>query len=114
MIDVLRTVYRPFAPFRRITEYLGQSGQEVGGLALPPGVLESHAGCLVKDLPEEFVVTGIDERSDDKWFLRFAITRAYIEAVSDFRDVDREHKQLIYICPDCEGRSGKHSKSCRQ
>jgi hypothetical protein len=102
--------YTAFKPHRSIRQYLGTPGPEVNGLALPYYVLDSHANCVSKDLPDEFIVTG-ETTNGDKTFLQFGVTRDYIEAVSDFREVNG---QLIYVCPDCQGHSGKHSRSCKR
>jgi hypothetical protein len=105
-------VYQKFQPYRSIRGFLGQSGNEANELILPNFVLDSHAHCLMNNLPEEYVVTGKTIREiDGMEFLRFAATREYIEATTDFRDVPGEG--LIYVCPECEGHSGKHSRSCK-
>jgi hypothetical protein len=102
--------YQAFAPHRSVREYLGTPGNELGGLILPAWVLDSHAQSVTAGTPEEYIVMGEWER-DGKTYLCFGVTREYIEAVSDFRD---RNGQMVYVCPDCEGASGKHSRSCKR
>lgn len=108
--------YFQFAAPRPVTEWIDSEtgvlpGNEVGGRALPPHVLDSHSRSVCEGLPDEYVAIGEDRRPDGATFLRFAVTREYIEATTSFRQTDRG---LVYVCPDCEGTSGKHSKRCGQ
>ena len=108
-------MYVPFDYPRPIRDFLGQPGAEPNGMMLPAYVLNGHAECITRGLPAEHVVSGEDHHPDGRVYLRFAVTRRYIEAVSDFRDLDPNnptHSGLVYVCPDCQGHSGKHSRAC--
>ncbi len=100
-----------FTPYRSIRQYLGQAGSEANGMMLPQYVLNSHADCVTRDLPEEHVVMGQSSHPDGRVFLTFGATPAYIEATTNFRDVPG--KGLIYVCPFCQGHSGKHERNCK-
>lgn len=102
--------YTAFRPPRSIRQYLGQPGHEPSGQILPWSVLDSHAQSLTRGLPEEFVVTGEDVRDDGRRFLRFAATREYIEATTDFRQ--DEGGRLRLFCMVCSLWDGRHTKGC--
>jgi|GEM_PF-1801359 hypothetical protein len=113
MIDIIRTTYRKLAPYVKVGSYVGTPGHEANGTAVPWHVLDSLALTGARGWPDEYLATGVDERSDGVWFLRFAVSRLFLETVTDYRDLDVDSKRLVYVCPDCQGHSDKHTKACR-
>lgn len=116
----LHVEYRPYPRPRPVTDWIEEdgtilAGHELGGLILNPAVLDGHARAVCDHIPEEYLVTGEDVREDGIRFLRFAMNVAWIEAKTDYRDVAEPGAKpdLVYVCPECEGRSGKHSKVCK-
>lgn len=98
-----------FEPTRKLTEYIGQPGEEIGGQRLTPAAYEAISDAKRTGKPSELVVTGEYIRSDGARFLTFGVTREHIEAVSDFR---HHLGRLHYLCPDCGLWDGRHSKVC--
>ena len=101
--------FHPFVPPRSVREYLGQPGPEIGDLALPPIVLDAHAAALSSGGPEEFCVVGFDQAGGGPRRLRFEVTRAFVEATTDFR---HRNGKLRFLCPECGLLNGEHSKGC--
>lgn len=102
--------YTAFNPHRSIRQYLGQSGHEPNGQALPWSVLDSHADSMTKGLPEEYTVMGEDTLDDGRRFLRFGATREYIEATTAFRQ--DENGRMRLFCMTCSLWDGRHTKAC--
>lgn len=102
-------IYHAYPKARRPEEYLGQKGTELGGLALPPHVLDSIAVRKTRGGPTEYVVIG-EWRDGDCRHLNFAMTAAYIEATTQYRA--QPDGELRWVCPVCGMKSGKHMKSC--
>ncbi len=105
------TTYTEFRPPRSVRQYLGQPGSEPNGQLLPWTVLDSHADCVTRSLPEEFVVIGEELHEDGRRFLQFGATTEFIEATTSWR-WDGQTRQLRSWCPVCEHWDGKHSKGC--
>lgn len=111
-----QTTYVRFDPPRRLTEYAGQAGMEVGGQRLTPAAYEAIAEAKRSGLPCELVVIGEYVRPDGKGFLSFGTPPEYIEAVTDYRrrrgEDGKPDSRLRLWCANCEMWDGKHTKSC--
>ena len=103
--------YERYIPHRPLTQYVGQAGLELGGLALSPDALQVMGDAKTSGIPCELTVIGAWVRDDGMRWLDFAATTDYIEAMTDLR-YDREHKRLRLVCPDCGMKDGKHTKGC--
>lgn len=101
--------FHPFNPPRSVREYLGHAGEEIGGLALPPMVMDAHAASVSTGLPEEFCVVGYDQIGDGPRRYRFEATHAFIEATTDYR---HRNGKLRLVCPECGLFNGEHQKGC--
>lgn len=105
----LTSIYDRFYPARAIAQYLGQSGVEVGGLALSPAALDARSASIASGQPCELVVIGQQRREDGTRRLVFGAAKTHIEATSDYRD---EGRGLHYECPECGRRGGQHDRGC--
>lgn len=109
MIDLRpRTEYFRFRPHRRPEEYLGQAGPNFG-LALPPYALDAIADAKVTRRPNQYAVVG-EWRREGIRFLDLAVTREWLEAVSNYRQ--DESGRLRWTCPECGRLGGSHAKGC--
>ncbi len=97
----MTTSYHPFRPAHALTEHLSDP-------AMPPHGYDAVAASKVSGQPPEFVVQG-EWRRDNRRFLDLALSRDYIEAVSNYRDLDGT---LRWTCPECGRLSGKHTRVC--
>ena len=103
--------YVRFTPPRRLVEYQGQPGHEVGGLMLSPAAMDAIAKAKnTRSLPE-YVVIGEHRYEDGRRYLELGATTGHIEAVTDYR-WDSGTKSLRLLCPNCETWDGKHKKVC--
>lgn len=84
-------------------------GHELGGLVLPPMALDALAQSKITRQPCEMAVVGEEWHDDGRHYLRFATTRDYIEAVTDYH---HEDGGLHYRCPDCTQMRGRHARGC--
>jgi hypothetical protein len=100
--------YVPFNPHRRLAEYVGQAAPQ-GGMLLPPDGYEAIATAKETGLPCQYVVTG-EDRDGDRIYLRLAVTRDWIEAVTNYRGDAQGH--LRWTCPECGRVGGKHFRAC--
>ena len=107
----MTTTYQRFRPARPLEFYLGKSGNEVEGLALPPMALEAIAASRTSRIPCELEVIGEWRHDDGRVHLDLGVTTAYIEAVTDFK-LDEDAGRLRLVCPDCGLKDGKHTKGC--
>lgn len=105
----MNVVYHPFTPHRPLRQYRGQAGHEVNGMLLSPMALDALSKSVTSDIPCELVVRGEHVREDGVRYLDFAVTKAFIEATTDFLD---ENGTLRLVCPRCEQKDGRHLKSC--
>ena len=103
--------YERFLSPRPVKPYIGQPGNEPNRLRVPWPVLDSHAACLSRHLPQEYVAVGETTYPDGRRYLDFAATTAYIEAVTSYR-WDAEAKRLRLRCPACGLWDGKHARGC--
>lgn len=102
--------YERFAPPRKLEQYVGQAGLEMGGLALSPAAFAALAESKTTGIPCELAVIG--RWFDDKrTFLDFGVTTTYIEATTDYR-YDRDAHRLRLLCPLCGLKDGRHAKGC--
>ena len=101
--------YVAFAPPHLLSEYLGRPGHEIGGQALSPYALEALAQSKTTRIPCELAVIGRHDYEDGRFYLDFAVTRAYVESVSEFRWDDG---RLRLVCPSCGWKDGKHTRGC--
>jgi hypothetical protein len=109
-------VFVPYPTHRRLSEYTGQPGPEIGGLLLTPWAYEALADSKTSGLPCELVVIGEDRRrnpdgSAGERFLVYAVPTEYIEATTSYR-LDRETHLLRLVCQECGLRDGKHRRMC--
>ena len=83
-VKAAERTYTAFRPARPIRDWLAEGGvvpgHEANGTALTYDVTAS----LNRPGPPEFVVIGREDYDDGRWFLDFGISRAFIEATSDF------------------------------
>jgi hypothetical protein len=103
--------YNAFRPHRPLRQYRGQAGHEANGTMLPTYAQDALAASMTSDIPCELVAVGEYVRDDGARFLNFAVTRGYIEALTDYLD---EGGRLRLVCPQCEGKDGNHLKSCNR
>lgn len=107
----MNITYHPFSTPRRAEEYQGAKGNEVGGMALPPHVYEAIAKAKTSGKPCQYVVLGEHRRDDGTSWLHFGVTRAYIEAVTNYRDTG---SGLHWTCPECLRVGGRHARGCSE
>lgn len=107
----LRSEYRTFRPPRGLHEFVGIPAESPSGFLLSWTALDALSASRTSGLPASLVVTGERRYEDGRRHLTYAAPRDYIEAVSDFRELDGK---LVYVCPDCGLRSGKHTKTCSE
>jgi hypothetical protein len=103
--------YHPFQEARPLVQFVGQAGADIGGLLLSPAGYQAIAESKTTGLPCELVAVGEDIGPDGERRLRYAATREYIEATTDWR-WDAGTRRLRLLCPLCGLRDGKHRKSC--
>lgn len=102
-----------FRPPRRVADYLGIVGYEMGDQMLSPAALEAHGKSLSSGKPCSMVVLGEDRREDGVTFLNYGVPVEYIEAMTNFR-ADPVTGELRWTCPDCLLKGGKHTKTCNR
>ena len=109
------STYLPFEDGPRpLTDWLDDMGEplpghECGGTMLMPFAVDAAQAELSSGVPSGYVIQGEYQSDDGRAFLVMAVTRQHVEAHSDYRDVGGH---LVYICQQCGGRHGKHSRSC--
>lgn len=103
--------YVRFDPPRRLAEYNGQVGHEVGGQMLSPMAYDALAQAKTDRTLPAYVVVGEYRYEDGRRYLEFGVTTEHIEANSDFRR-HPDTKNLRLLCPNCETWDGKHKKAC--
>lgn len=96
-------------PPRRVSEYVGQPGHEVGQQLLSPAAYQAIADAKSSGRPCELVVTGMFTYPDGRRYLDLGVDRAYIEATTNHR---HSEGRLRYLCPYCDRWDDKHTKSC--
>lgn len=101
--------YVRFEQPRRLVEYRGQSGSEVGGLRLSPMALDEIAAAATEHREPGLVVIGETVNPDSR-YLDYGVTRTFIESTTNFRQT--RGSGFLWTCPDCGLLSGKHSKVC--
>jgi hypothetical protein len=67
------------------------AGHEANGLALPPRVIETLGQSGIP----QYVAIGEERYSDGRWYLEFAVNRAWLESTRP-------------TCPECGGTGGDH------
>ena len=105
----MNLAYLRYPAPRRVEEYQGQTGSEVGGSILPGFVYEAIAAAKTSGNPCQYTVTGEWRREDGVRYLHFGVTRDYIETVTNYRDTA---SGLRWTCPDCGLVGGKHHRTC--
>lgn len=101
--------YRWFETPRRAEEYIGQAGRYTG-FALPGYVYEAIAEAKTRHLPSPYLVIGEWVREDGARWVDCAISKGYIESVTNYRADERGI--LRWTCPSCGRFGGKHTKVC--
>lgn len=102
---------RRFDKPRRVAEYRGQAGDEVGGHRLSPAAFDALAASITTGNPPELVAVGEYVREDGRSWLDYAESTAYIEATTEWR-WDAVNERLRWVCPSCGLKDDKHVKSC--
>ena len=112
-----------FAKAQAVTDLIENghipSGNEIGGLILPPMVLEALAQAKMNGGPCEFVVTGEEWGDNGKHHLTFGVPAEFVEAHTDYRHEDHDPEvrdmtrgSLHYVCPECATKRGQHVRGC--
>lgn len=101
---------------RRIAEYVGQPGPEIGGLLLSPVAYQVLAESKTSGRTCELVVIGEDrirnrDGSAGDRYLVYGVPTEYIASVTDYR-WDATARKLRLICPGCDLRDGRHTRTC--
>ena len=110
------SIVERFHPPRRLAEYRGQPGLEVGDQLLSPAAYQAIADAASSRQPCELVVTGEYRYPDGRRFLDLGVARDYLEATTNWRH--RTHEDgtvdhaLAWRCPDCGSWGDKHAKTC--
>jgi hypothetical protein len=105
----MTTTYTPFSPPHLLKEYLGKPGHEISGLALSMGAMDALAESRVRGY-DTLVVQGRWD-IDDRFYLDFAVPTRHIEETTNHR-WDQSARRLRLICPECDGKDGKHLRGC--
>ncbi len=103
--------YTRFDPPHKIEEYQGQPGHEVGKLALPAYAYEAIADSKVTGNPAQYVVTGRRVHEDGRFYLDLAVSKAWLETATQWREDERG--RLRWLCPVCQ-QLGTHLKKCSE
>lgn len=92
--------YISYDPPRPLSDWIEDGnvvpGHTPSGFAFPWHVMSE---------PKGYVVIGEERYSDGRWFLDFGISRAFIEATSDFQ---QRGNKLVWVCPDCGAAGDNH------
>jgi len=107
----MNVVYHAFTPHRPLAQYRGHTGHESNGLLLTPAAFDALADATNAGRPCEYEVVGEYVRDDGWVFLDLATTRAYIESATSYLHLEG---RLRLVCPECEGRDGKHGRTCER
>ena len=115
MTDPGSTVER-FHPPRRLVEYRGVPGHEIGDQLLSPAAYQALADATSNRQPCELVVLAETRTPDGRRFLELGLSREYVEATTNWRhrthdDGTIDHA-LSWRCPDCGSWGDKHAKTC--
>lgn len=84
-------------------------GCEPNGAVLSWEAIEAMNASARTRQPCQFLAVGETRYSDGRHFLDLAMNPAWIERNTDYRFLPG-HLNPVYVCPDCEGVAGEHSK----
>ena len=90
-----------------------QPGAETSGFLVTYAAMDAHAAAATSGLPCEILIVG--EHKDYKGRRRL-IEATNVQWILDTHPglrLDKDGK-LREFCPECEGWSGKHSRSCKR
>lgn len=106
--------YVRYRPPRPLTDFLDPNGNalpghEASGTILSYAALDALAKARTNHQPCELVAVGEHRHPDGRVFLDYAVSVEWLEATTNYRDIDG---RLVWVCPECDMHNGKHSRNC--